>query len=597
MRYDLAFFLCCCKSFLGDQSSEGEENYYQLLEIEADATLEQIKRAYKRQSLQMHPDKLAQRGQVVTEEDQDRFTRMKEAYECLSDPHKRETYDAIGAKGMKWIDEPFSVDPQELAVNFTKSSVLDRSKIFAIFVGVAVCVLVLPIVVCLHIDGVFGPDASWMATLVPLWLWNAFVLFFHSRVIMMPTMQKPEDVPQEEWVDPLPMKQRVYSLVKFLLIFVFELLLALKLDSIVNFKWAVVFVPLYLWEATNMYKKWPSASIRIVTIEGLEEIFGKSFSQFTAEEKESIGRLYSVVPSTSGPEFDQAQTLKMIARQDIWKSIFRALFWIVLVVQLETPAELNWWLIFAPVWIMICFVCKNDYEAFYEVQTMAAEKDPNLFGLSGDEEMGMPSEAGAMTGTTNATAASETGTTNYGSVGIDDAATPAATATTSQAPKLTEEEKERLKEQVVNSGSQFCTKCCGQFFIFILLCLAVSKLQGAGFSSLWIISPFLFAAGIILCCLGCAIFGITEMPNENDPNFDPSNFVNATVYGTEMTPNAASPTSGLATKNSGDGGEESETSPVPLEPSKDDDSKLEGLMKAPETSVVVEPTTEIRDLD
>lgn len=87
------------------------------------------------------------------------------------------------------------------------------------------------------------------------------------------------------------------------------------------------------------------------------------------------------------------------------------------------------------------------------------------------------------------------------------------------------------------------------------------------------------------------------MPNENDPNFDPSYFVNATVYGAEMTSNPAAPTSGLATRNSGDSGEESEAIPVPLEPSKDDDSKLEGLMKAPETSVVIEPTMEIRDLD
>lgn len=81
MRYDLAFFLCCCKSFLGsDPEGEGED-YYALLGLQRDATPEEIKRAYKRQSLQMHPDKLAQKGKVVTEEDQARFTHMKEAYE------------------------------------------------------------------------------------------------------------------------------------------------------------------------------------------------------------------------------------------------------------------------------------------------------------------------------------------------------------------------------------------------------------------------------------------------------------------------------------------------------------------------------------
>ena len=46
------------------------------------------------------------------------------------------------------------------------------------------------------------------------------------------------------------------------------------------------------------------------------------------------------------------------------------------------------------------------------------------------------------------------------------------------------------------------------------MCLVVAKLQGASFSSLWIISPFLLAASIILCCLGCAIFGITEVSTD-----------------------------------------------------------------------------------
>ncbi|EEC48848.1 predicted protein, partial [Phaeodactylum tricornutum CCAP 1055/1] len=85
--------LCCCKSFLG---ADDEESFYTLLNLDRDASVDDIKRAYKRQSLQMHPDKLAQRGHTVTAADQLRFTRMKEAYEILSDPYKREAYDAIG---------------------------------------------------------------------------------------------------------------------------------------------------------------------------------------------------------------------------------------------------------------------------------------------------------------------------------------------------------------------------------------------------------------------------------------------------------------------------------------------------------------------
>eukprot|EP00566_Odontella_aurita_P034795 CAMPEP_0113592426 /NCGR_PEP_ID=MMETSP0015_2-20120614/37836_1 /TAXON_ID=2838 /ORGANISM="Odontella" /LENGTH=89 /DNA_ID=CAMNT_0000498953 /DNA_START=197 /DNA_END=466 /DNA_ORIENTATION=- /assembly_acc=CAM_ASM_000160 len=80
-RYDLAFFLCCFKSFLGPTDGPDGETFYSILGIDDDATPEEIKKAYKRRSLEMHPDKLAQRGKEVTPEDQARFTRMKEAYE------------------------------------------------------------------------------------------------------------------------------------------------------------------------------------------------------------------------------------------------------------------------------------------------------------------------------------------------------------------------------------------------------------------------------------------------------------------------------------------------------------------------------------
>jgi DnaJ-class molecular chaperone len=166
MRYDLAFFLCCCKSFL-HSSTMDMQDYYDLLGVHKDATQEDIKKAYKRQSLQMHPDKLVQRGMQVTQADQLRFTKMKEAYEVLSDPHKRETYNAIGEKGMKWLEEPFSIDPQEMAQNFAHSSWVDRSKIFAIFVAMGLAIFLLPVLICLQADGRFGDSTTWIEVLTP----------------------------------------------------------------------------------------------------------------------------------------------------------------------------------------------------------------------------------------------------------------------------------------------------------------------------------------------------------------------------------------------------------------------------------------------
>jgi hypothetical protein len=498
---------------------ENEDDYYTLLGVERDATPDEIKRAYKRQSLQMHPDKLAQKGKVVTEADQARFTHMKEAYEILSDPHKKETYDAIGKRGMKWIEEPFSLDPQELAHNFATSSHFDRSKIFAIFVGIFVAVFMLPLFICLQVDGAFG-KASWVAVLTPLWIWDIAILFYHTRVIMMGPIQRPEHVPADEWVDPLPMKKRYFSMFRFALIVLFEFLAALKLDNTLKCYWAVVFIPLYIWEATTLYKKFPLARMRIVTVEDLETALGKPFAEFTPAEKELIAKRYSVVPSTNSPEFEAAQKLKTRARHDMIKSGFRIAFVVLLLVQLDGDMGWSWWFVFAPFWIMTGLFCYANYQSFSEVQQMAMEKDPTLFGLKRDTDE----------------------TANYGAVGKDGDATPSAA--NEGRSELTVEEQEELKAQVMASSSRLCSKCCSQGFLLLIVVLFVGKIQGAGYSAVWIISPFLFVAGIILCCLGCAIFGITEVPTDG-VDFDTGEISDSGTYSdTPTQPAAASPTPG-----------------------------------------------------
>ena len=68
-----------------------KRDFYEILEVGKNATAEEIKKAYRKQAIQNHPDKNP--GDNAAE---DRFKEAAEAYEVLSDPEKRQKYDQFG---------------------------------------------------------------------------------------------------------------------------------------------------------------------------------------------------------------------------------------------------------------------------------------------------------------------------------------------------------------------------------------------------------------------------------------------------------------------------------------------------------------------
>ncbi len=71
-------------------------DYYELLGVGADASTDDIKRAYRRLARQLHPD--VNRDDPQAEE---RFKEVSKAYSVLSDPDKRRQYDRFGEEGLE----------------------------------------------------------------------------------------------------------------------------------------------------------------------------------------------------------------------------------------------------------------------------------------------------------------------------------------------------------------------------------------------------------------------------------------------------------------------------------------------------------------
>jgi len=71
----------------------GKTDYYDILGVSKGATQEEIKKAYRKQAVEWHPDKHQQGDKEAAEK---RFKEINESYQILSDAKKRQSYDQFG---------------------------------------------------------------------------------------------------------------------------------------------------------------------------------------------------------------------------------------------------------------------------------------------------------------------------------------------------------------------------------------------------------------------------------------------------------------------------------------------------------------------
>jgi len=398
--YQLKFLAWVFSAFLPqddddtNNNQEQCEDYYALLDVTNHAKADDIKKAYRKKSLQLHPDKLRQRGmkyegQIITEDEaRARFQQMKAAYDTLSDPKKRQLYDALGHKGLDFVQNPSHAwDPHVLLGNLAKSSLMDRTKLITLVLLFFGLVLVQPILLCAKVDqmlarnGGFLEGASWIALCVPFWLYAVFygVLLIVGKAVL----------PLVQW----------FAFVGGVLF------LTMKFDNILSWKYSLVFIPFYVWMSlravgARQQKSKANADMeKMATIEYIEKYvinetgqdeegndieaqMHRTYNDLSTEEKDEINEKYIIVhvpPKATAPgesndeEIDMEDELERIERspeyqealarhEDASKTFFRIMvpeipLLVLVIVQLDMGKDWNWGLTFLPLWIALFFEC------------------------------------------------------------------------------------------------------------------------------------------------------------------------------------------------------------------------------------------------
>ena len=76
-------------------------DYYEVLEVSREVSTVELKKAYRKKALELHPDRNPDNPEA-----EEKFKLCAEAYAVLSDPQKRQTYDRFGHAGLGGAGAP-----------------------------------------------------------------------------------------------------------------------------------------------------------------------------------------------------------------------------------------------------------------------------------------------------------------------------------------------------------------------------------------------------------------------------------------------------------------------------------------------------------
>ena len=205
-----------------------------------------IKRAWRKAALRFHPDR-----NPDDPEAESKFKQVKDAFDVLSDPEKRATYDNHGVEGLKLKEAMDNMDPSIVLEAFVASGTIARVAMLCtttVFCGV---LMIFPIFLILKVDNAIS--WGWPAVFAPILMCSGVWTCCACFAVMQ------GDPPSEDGSSSSKRKMvydRFMAVAGPALILCYLAVLSVYLnkDSSVSTDFIVVCIPAFLNEALGIFR-------------------------------------------------------------------------------------------------------------------------------------------------------------------------------------------------------------------------------------------------------------------------------------------------------------------------------------------------------
>lgn len=338
-------------------TTDNSDQLYRALELPRTATQLEIKKAYRRLALILHPDK------NPSPQAADRFRDVNQAWLVLGDEKTRQIYDKYGMQGVEMArqfgggggdngDGDIGKMAAMLALNYEKIALVGF-----MLVSIMVAFLSLfPIFLALRGDSVVM--WSYGVVFVPVWLVDAFIyLGIVLRYFYHPSETENDDDPDtddendeeltpEELAGRKAERKRQLELIDYVvgtqrfiqwsLIVLFQVFCILKIDSTIGWSWPTVFIPWFIYECFSL-------------------LF--TALAYHAMVTSPTSRLAESLRAQQGENFNIPTWVKLILAWKMFRFLlFRVVMAILVVAKLGGSITSSWATVFIPVYMLFVMI-------------------------------------------------------------------------------------------------------------------------------------------------------------------------------------------------------------------------------------------------